>query len=222
MSNLIGITEGADPTINLRWQKWVKTKPAILITKRPDKIISMLSGEENIIIHCTITGLGGTLYEPDIPLYPIEIESYHELCKIFGKDRIVLRIDPIISPSYLDRVKSIKEEAEGRVRISFLDLYPHIERRLKDRNIEILQDNFHQELKQRVTIWEELGKPEICGEPGMEVTPCVSEKDCEILNIKPSNKGGFQRSYCACLGNKYELCNPPPKCSYGCLYCYWK
>jgi hypothetical protein len=37
MNNQIGITEGADPTVNLKWQEWVNDgKPAILITKRPD------------------------------------------------------------------------------------------------------------------------------------------------------------------------------------------
>ncbi|MFA5299875.1 MAG: hypothetical protein WC389_16950 [Lutibacter sp.] len=33
-NNAIGITEGCDPTINLKWIDWVRSgKPAILITK---------------------------------------------------------------------------------------------------------------------------------------------------------------------------------------------
>jgi hypothetical protein len=57
--NLIGITERADPTVNFKWKPWVTAgRPAILITKMPRLLIPHLTGKENIIIHCTITGLG--------------------------------------------------------------------------------------------------------------------------------------------------------------------
>lgn len=223
MSNVIGITEGADPTVNLKWQKWVNAgKPAILITKRPDLLYPMLSGKENVIIHCTITGLGNNI-ESNIPFYKEELPYYHKLRFKFGNDRVVMRIDPIFPNPPLFRLREIRDTAHGRVRISFLDLYPHVLKRLNDNGIDISkQHDFNQPLEDRIHIWEALGEPEVCGEPDMHITPCVSEIDCNILGVKPSKAEKHQRFVCHCLANKKELCSPPPKCTYGCLYCYWK
>jgi hypothetical protein len=226
MDNLIGITEGADPTINLKWRKWVQVdkRPAIIISKAPSKLIPMLDGTENIIIHCTITGLGGTLVEPKINPYPVELEAYHKLCNLFGKERIVLRIDPIIynSVSDINPYKTIAKEAEGRMRISFLDLYPHVKQRFDKQSILVSQSDFHQPLQWRNLVWKELGKPEVCAEPDIPSSPCVGIEDCKILNVIPSTDLKGQRKLCGCLANKVELCTRPPKCTYGCLYCYWR
>jgi DNA repair photolyase len=222
MTNQIGITEGADPTVNLKWQEWVNVgKPAILITKRPDLLYPMLTGKENVIIHCTITGMGGSKIEPNIPEYNYELEYYHKFYELFGKDRVVLRIDPIMYPANMKVLKQIISKTIGRVRISFLDLYPHVIKRFKDNGIDIEQLNFHQPLGYRMKIWKQLGKPEICGEPDMPITPCVSIKDCKILHVNPFKVEKHQRFVCHCLANKVELCKEH-NCTYGCLYCYWK
>lgn len=223
--NQIGITERVDPTINLKWVSWVQAeKPAILITKMPRLLLPLLNGEENIIVHCTITGLGGGLVEPKIDPWTISLEYYHYLCNLLGPERVVLRIDPIVYRDYWkeDVLKLLVKGAEGRVRISFLDLYHHVEERFKDANLSLPQEHFHKPLNERLDIWNKLGQPEICGEPGMPNTPCVSLLDCEILGVKPSSTLKGQRRDCGCLANKTELCPWPPKCTYECLYCYWK
>jgi hypothetical protein len=224
--NLIGITEGADPTINLKWKEWVGAgKPAILITKMPRLLLPMLTGKENIIIHCTITGLGLTAFEPRIDSFTESFAAYDDLCSLFGPDRVVLRLDPIIMGMgfpHIPFLKSFVAAAKGRVRISFLDMYPHVEKRFLQHSILIKQESFHSNLLLRKAAWEELGMPEICGEPDMPSTPCVSALDCAILGVDPVEHEKGQRPYCHCLANKIELCKPPPKCTYGCLYCYWK
>ena len=67
--NLIGITERGDAALDMSWENWVfvQRRPAILISKNPMKLydeVSKLSDsynfQPNIIVHCTITGLGGT------------------------------------------------------------------------------------------------------------------------------------------------------------------
>jgi len=64
--NEIGITERGDAALDLGWLPWVEDgKPAILITKDPLKLWKelighLLSKKFNIIIHATITGLGGS------------------------------------------------------------------------------------------------------------------------------------------------------------------
>lgn len=221
--NRIGITERADPTVNTKWQPWVyKGKPAILITKMPRILLPLLTGKENIIIHCTITGLGGTLIEPNIDPTDTSLGYYHKFCNTFGKDRVILRIDPIVHwKDFTYELKRIASEAEGRLRISFVDQYPHVSMRFLDAGSIPPQHTFHKPLGERLMIWEELGKPEVCAEPGLPSTPCVSEIDCKILGVKPSRSLKGQRLECKCLANKFELCTWPPKCSYRCLYCYW-
>lgn len=222
-SNLIGITERADPTVNFKWQEWVKEgKPAILITKNPKLLLPILNKSDNVIVHCTITLMGGSKLEPKIP-GPLESTSYyHKICNYLGSERVVLRVDPIIDGTSLNSLKELVSEAEGRVRISFLDLYPHSRKRLEKAGIEVPRKLFHMPYLDRLSIWKELGKPEVCGEPGLPSIPCVSKLDCDILGVKPSAKLKGQRKECSCLANKTELCTWPPRCTYGCLYCYWK
>ncbi len=224
MDNPVGVTEGADPTVNKNWVPWVKSgKPAILITKRPDLLVLMVEPKDNIIIHCTITGLGSSVIEPGIPPLQDSLPYYHLLVKAFGKDRVVLRIDPIIpNLEPLASLKSLAKEAEGRVRVSFMDLYPHVRERLSKEGIALGWSTFHAPLEERLAIWKYLGKPEVCAEPGLPNTPCVSELDCKILGVKPNSYLRGQRKECGCLANKIEICKRPPKCTYGCLYCYWK
>ena len=133
----IGITERGDAAFNLKWKPWVKLgNPAILITKQPDKLIEHLEefDNPNIIIHCNITGNGGTDMEPNVPDYKESLESFYYLVEKYGKDRVVLRIDPIIPVEpYLENSIFVLNDAKNklggnmpRVRISFLDNYNHV------------------------------------------------------------------------------------------------
>lgn len=225
MDTLIGVTEGADPTCNLDWKPWIaEGKPAIIITKKPRLLINHITGKENIIVHCTITGLGGSIIEPFIDYPEVSLKYYHELCKRLGKDRVVLRIDPIILLSeelYSTLPEYIIKEAEGRVRISFLDMYNHVKTRFREKLIELPYTTFDAPFERRVAMWQKLGKPETCGEAGLPSTPCVSAKDCEVLGVVPSLSKHGQRAVCGCLANKFELLKHGT-CTYKCLYCYWR
>lgn len=76
----IGITERGDAALNTSWKKWVENgQPAILITKNVKKLIEenkqlLLNG--NVIIHTTITGLGGTRWEPNVPNYKKDLDIF--------------------------------------------------------------------------------------------------------------------------------------------------
>lgn len=72
----IGITERGDAAIDTVWKTWVYEKglPAILITKDTVKLITenpgLFIGDElkgNVILHATITGMGGNWLEPNVP-----------------------------------------------------------------------------------------------------------------------------------------------------------
>lgn len=228
MSNVIGITERGDAALDTSWLPWVLDgKPAILISKRPNAMFELLRNFKNInvIVHTTITGFGSTILEPNVPCFEHTISGYCALVGLLGADRVVLRVDPIIpTEKGIETAKSVIDKVlDTRIRISFIDNYDHLKERFKQNEIDQLPwDSFHAPLELRKKVWEELGKPEICGEPDMPCTGCVSEKDCKTLRVKPVDKEKGQRWFCACLANKKELLSNRCQCQHGCLYCYYK
>ena len=249
MKNSIGITERGDPVFDLNWLPWVQAGNAtILITKDPAKLHDVLtrikdSDSFNVIIHTTITGYGKTIIEPNVPTWQDSITGYHNLHKYYGEDRVVLRIDPIIpTEKGIALVKEIITAAskmsttqlyngtmnfssmkiKPRIRISFIDNYAHVKRRFKELDIPVLPWDMHARLDLRLKIWEELGRPEVCGEPGITCTGCVSEVDCKVLGVEPIDIGKGQRSHCSCLVNKKELLVDRKRCFHKCAYCYWQ
>ena len=225
-SQKIGVTERGDPAFDHGWIDWVRNgNPAIIITKNCCAIEKILDGlmAPNVIVHCTITGWGGTAIEPNVPPAAITLESYKSLSNKYGKDRVVLRIDPVIPTlAGIDRAEFVNSHKIGRVRISFLDAYDHVRRAFKNNNINI-HEGFHAQENIRKETWELLGRPDTCAEPGLPSTGCISNKDCEILGVDPLPIFKGQRPLCSCLANKIELLNSDKKrCPHGCLYCYWK
>ena len=253
----IGVTERGDAALNSDWKDWVYLfhQPAILITKNPIKLIEdnpklfvKNNPKCNVILHATITGMGGTWLEPKVLNSDFVIQKLKEfLIKDFDHKRIVIRQDPIFIPEmfinneYKNKIFEIGKFAKEnnlRYRISFLDLYQHVKDRISQANpshfeyISKVQPNKHLSEKIRLKFLEILKKNtgltndeiEICGEPGIKCTGCVSEKDLNTFNIKLEKEVeiGFQRLNCVCLGIKKELLNNKHRCAHQCLYCYWK
>lgn len=132
-----------------------------------------------------------------------------------GKERVVLRIDPIIpTTDGIARARAVYDFLTGapttsnpkygtRVRISFLDNYPHVKARFQAAGLEPMKYNFHATLASRMEMASFFPGAEICGEPGMKCTGCVSERDLRTLCIEPSESlGGIQREACKCLAVK--------------------
>ena len=87
-----------------------------------------------------------------------------------------------------------------------MDNYPHVKARFQAAGREPLKYSFHAPLASRMEMARFFPGAEICGEPGMECTGCVSERDLRTLGIEPlKSLGGFQRPECKCLAVKREL-----------------
>jgi DNA repair photolyase len=229
MKQLIGITERGDAALDTSWLDWVnKGKPAILITKNPGKLFEHLESHMNVIVHATITGHGGTVLEPNVPNYLESLSSLLGIIAKIGLERIVLRVDPIILTEKGKEVAKLvittgRWFGIKRIRISFLDNYEHVKERFKQANIPMLPYDFHAPLNERTAFWEEVGKPEICGEPFMSCTGCVSQLDLDTFGISvEETKQGQQRGTCCCLALKHELLTNKTRCAHKCAYCYWK
>ena len=255
----IGITERGDAALNTGWKKWVENgQPAILITKNVIKLIEenkqlLLNG--NVIIHATVTGLGGTRWEPNVPNYKKILEFLEKQIRYgFPKERLVIRCDPIFIPfmapetqslfdykSIISEILNFAIDNDLRYRISFFDYYPHVRERVKTlpqtlviEKLNQIQPELHADILLRqgflamledyITTRGKKTEVEICGEPGLPCTGCLSKKDLDIFGIELDKdpETGMQRPACACLGIKRELLDNKHPCAHSCLYCYWK
>lgn len=245
----IGITERGDAGLDFSWRETFKhtDKRAILITKRiSDEFIEAVMEEvnngANLIIHATVTGLGGTPIEPNVPTPEFSLSQIVKLIEAgFPVDRIILRLDPII-PGYEDFSEVVLIRAlklgilqNAHCKVSVLDMYKHSRERFEKAGIKIDMPYFKASHKQFETINQMLNKYikygvkfTSCNEPDLTVaTPagCVDKSVCDIMGIDVLNTGVNPqgRGNCLCLcGCKTELLNNKKRCSHGCLYCYWK
>jgi len=171
----IGITERGD--IAFLPYSLIGVDGAILITKDPRVIKNV---PKNVIVHCTITGYGGTIVEPRVILPEVAIGEYNRIISEIGPDRCVLRIDPIIPcDEGIEVALGIFKYAKGRVRISFLDAYFHIRDRFARANLStmITWEGLHAPLDIRQKYLKLFPGAEVCGEPGLECTGCISALD---------------------------------------------
>jgi len=232
MSKLkIGITERGDAGLNMSWvHRTNEFDGIILITKRLSEAFIQQAAKVNSIVHATITGHGSTTIEPNVIPFKESKTMFRRLIEIMGTERIVLRIDPIF-PTESGITAALKvynelhvnTENKTRVRISFLDNYPHVRSRFLKAGVPQLPYRFHAPLSQRKAIAAHFPDAEICGEPGFTCTGCVSERDLKILGLSTDNLAtGFQRQSCACLTTKTEIFSMRGQCQHGCLYCYWR
>jgi len=225
---VIGITERGDAGLDFSWEKEYERygcDGVILITKHLSQQFIEKAKGYNSIVHATITGYGGTGIEPNVPSYLESAEQFLILKEEIGRERVVLRIDPIIpTEEGIRAAKKVFALLPGnRTRISFLDNYPHVRQRFRTAGLKPLQYPFHAPLITRQHIAGLFPGAEICGELGMPCKGCVSETDLQVLGIEPvSTSAGRQRPECKCLAVKRELLAHRGQCASGCLYCYWK
>lgn len=248
----IGITERGDASVDFgKLTQMDESLPGedydgiILITKDPAGLYNKLKfkyvAEEldisKLVVHCTITGWGMSALEPRVPFTYNSFGGYLSLVDWLGTERVVLRVDPIIpTEDGIRKAVELVRASKSRVRISFLDMYKHVRARMEKECPNLLSEilsaypdgGLHCDIRLRQQIYYALGKftsrrIEVCGEPGMACTGCVSAKDLTLFGIEPETAAtSGQRRACACLANKTEMLSRKGQCKHGCLYCYWR
>lgn len=246
----IGITERGDASIDYTWvEKLNSVDGAVLITKNvTDKFIeTVLPFKDKVILHATVTGYGSTKLEPNVMSVMQSMKQLSKLVKAgFPVEHIVLRVDPIIPTERgvriaRDVIETGYRQGIHRVRVSVIDMYPHVRQRFKEAGIPLpYGENFTASDEQFKAVDNMLMfllinhfyPPliiESCAEPKMQAPThagCVGPKDFQILGLEPpkeelETKAG-QRKSCLCCSCKTELLNNKVQCPNGCLYCYWK
>lgn len=256
----IGITERGDAGVDFSWEEQIRQKKvdgAILITKKISdefiqKVSDLYQNGFKIIVHCTVTGYGGTTLEPNVPTYKEQLNMLSRLTETFPKGNCVLRIDPIFpSTKGIKRVKEVVSYAASlgllpmRMRVSILDEYKHVKDRLKACGLNPLyKDDFQANTSMitdvalcLVSLSDDYDISfETCAEEKLvnltdeieagicKVQGCISKVDLDILGLElNSEEENIQkRKGCHCLSCKKELLQKREPCPNGCLYCYWK
>ncbi len=244
-----GITEQGDAGLDLSWQKRLNAVVgAIIISKSASTELedALLKHQDKCIYHATCTGLGGTLMEPNVPPYQEKLNHiYRLICKGFPKNKIIIRIDPLMPKSWIETLnnnfgikdyllilKTILNFAEDNgiesIRYSYLDFYDSTIKRLSHLPFKFYSDGMN--INDRIKLYE-INKNLIysaCAEfnvPKEHQVGCISREDLQRLGIE--NKymftgNAWQRPGCLCPKQKLELLNHHYQCDHKCLYCYWK
>ncbi len=249
----IGITEYGDAGLDYRWEQKLNTVDGvILITKNinpvfTQKVLTAMTNHK-IIVHCTCTGWGGTIIEPHVPNFQVQLDNMKKLIDAgFPAKQMVLRIDPIFpSEAGLNKVEEVLNyyhalnlpEAEIRLRMSLIDEYPHVRERYAKNGLQPLYGgNFYPNYSQLMMTGKTLSKYpytfSTCAEDKLaeafpntfKIEGCISKTDLDILNIEFDDSlytNPQNRKMCHCLSCKTELLKPRQSCPHGCLYCFWK
>ncbi len=207
-------------------------------TKNPKPFIERLSelSAYKFYFQFTLNSYSTDL-EPNVPKKQEIIETFIELSKRIGKEKIIWRYDPILlSDKYtidyhLKYFKSIAEKVNPfteKCVISFIDLYKKCERNLKGTTVQEIPEKeiryLSQELK-KITDNYNLSL-ETCAENIELATLGIGHNRCidnvlieRILDKKiKASKDKNQRNECGCIESidigAYNTCK------HGCLYCY--
>lgn len=233
MNKGIGITERGDAGLDFTWEKKVGNyRFCILITKNlNDTFIEKVKDLNNVIIHATITGYGGTKLEPNVPTYEWSINQLISLINQgFPIERIVARIDPMFpTKKGKERAAHIiylcNEVGIKRIRYSYIDMYAHVKARFINAGIAIpifTEQHFMQDI---IPQYPNI-KFESCAEGLDTDVGCISPYDFALFGYEPhtDNINGQSRKHCKCLACKNELLNLKnnKRCPHQCLYCFWR
>ncbi len=251
----IGITEAGDAGIDLSWvNKMDSVDGAILVTKciTPNFHDAAIRYKDKVIIHATLTGYGGSVVEPCVPQPYEEVDAILALVDNgFPKDKVVIRVDPIIPTAKginvaLNVIKDLIDNGFTRYRVSIIDMYPHVRDRFKAAKLPLpYGDNFspsdtqinavNDMIKAAIDYGESVGyerrtiRIESCAERGLTnsiTSGCISVYDLSLLGLDIDDEDicsiGYQRKNCLCYAGKTELLEHKGQCPHKCIYCYWR
>ena len=205
----------------------------VLWTKNPYNLLMAEMGTFNrIALQMTITGLGGTEWEPNVPPAAKVFETLSRLISMRGLDPSLInwRFDPIINANAHGVIETLAPMAQRlgitRCITSFVTFYGVVKSRWADWE----QSQFSE--AQQVEIIKHIKG--VLNKHGIALYGCVQPHLAGL--IQPSacvdgayyadvtgfdfntHKDKYQRQHCNCTASqdigKYR------KCAHGCVYCY--
>ncbi len=206
-------------------------------TKNPIPILKYMKEiDKPILFHVTLTPYKKDI-EPNVPPKGKIMEAIKELSKMIGKDRLVIRYDPVfISDKYcleyhvkaFDKLCSILDGYVSKILISFLDDYKNVRKNERVLNFKELTETDYK------TIGEAFSKS--AKEHGLIVHTCFEDRDLTEYGFTKgeclSHEFAFQLTgkifkeewqarkerKCHCV--KMVDIGAYNSCSHMCKYCY--
>lgn len=196
------------------------------------------------LIHFSITGLGGTIWEPGVMKYNDLLDRIESFIKQgLDPEMVTVRIDPIVpGVTKLSDVENIVKRSSEmgikNIRFSVMDQYSTTKKFMEELGYDyskyydngklharpdVLQriENRMLQLKEKYGV-----KMSTCAEPfniaGISKEACLSVSAINNMlgTSIPETMTGKQRALCSCYGGKTDLLRYDNKCASSCIYCY--
>ncbi len=215
---------------------WTKNATVLLNNRR---VRETLARYDQIYIHYTITGMGGSALEPYVPRWRSLVERLPEILEFVGNPlRVNWRFDPIVhvrdsEGRLLTNIDFFPRLAEKilplgirDVTVSWFSLYPKVTRHLAMYGftaVEIPLSQKKEQARRLESLAHAFGaRVHYCCTKGFPQARCIDGQKLTLLHPtgEPAStkKAEGQRPLCGCtaswdIGWYYA-------CPYGCLYCY--
>lgn len=206
---------------------------------------SALKKYDQLYLHFTITGLGGTFIERDVPHPSVALSQLEPLIKVTGMpERISVRFDPVVYwmedrtvKTNLDFFKKLASQVETRgirdIRFSFAQWYNKAVRRSLKYGFSYLDPSAEEKKEAARTLAQVAKRHDLrlfsCSQkflsevPGISPSSCIDGAHLQILHPRrepvSTKKDRSQRTECLCT-ESVDIGSYTQFCPHSCLYCY--
>lgn len=217
----------------------------VLWTKSPKNMALLqglreaLSCYRQIYVHLTITGMGGSVFEPQIPPWEETTDFLAEVLKITkSPERICWRFDPIFEAEKNKKefsnlaifprlAKAIAPFGIKKVTVSWVSPYKKVTARMAKNGWRLCQKSPEEKIRQAGFLRE------VCESFGFELSFCSMEgfpaSRCidgdRLSRLHPDGlscsheKAKGQRELCGCT-KSLDIGWYTDRCKHACMYCY--
>jgi DNA repair photolyase len=223
-----GSTEAGDPVFDKSWLEKLQDINLIITKNLSDDLIEKLvKYKDKMVLHLTVTGLGGSFIEPGVPKATFNARQLKILFDLgFPVNQAVLRIDPMISVEVAKHVlDAFESSGVKRCRFSFLNLTNYTDNELSDKHIQ----KMHEEAEELINYSKSKGFDysfESCAgiwlkDLDVKLIGCMSKIEAERVLKKEVvfETGKRNRNFCLAPGNRVELLENKI-CKHNCIYCF--
>lgn len=215
---------------------WTKNPLPLFTHKRLYKTIRQY---KQIYIHLTVTGMGGSIFEPHIPESKNVVKKVSHLIDCTGSpDRIIWRFDPIVHFTqgrtvysnlsfFKPLARAFSRQGISLIKVSWVTPYKKVIRHLERIGWDVLELPLTEKKKQ-ARVLEETARDldmriEYCCVEGFPSSRCIDgyrfnellpdERSCSVRRARG------QRPLCGCTAS-LDIGWYSQVCPHGCVYCY--